>query len=146
MRGPGGTEGGLSKFVIGAVLAGLAIYFFLDSVIVANNNGWISGYMGWWGTTTSTGILFVPFVLGVIALFYDARKWWAWWLLYLGFGIIVVEILSRVRFMLQMKATHFLLLLVMFGAGVGLILRSLRDEELSEREAQDDGGPKPRGE
>src|SRR5687767_6173536 len=116
MRGSGGSEGGVGLFVIGCGLAGLAIYFLLDSVLVTAGTGWISGWLPttWWGITTSTGILFVPFVLGVIALFYDASKKWAWWLLYFGFGVIIVEILSRVRFMMQMKTTHLLLLLALF--------------------------------
>ena len=134
MRGSGGSEGGVGKFVVGCGLAGLAVYLFLDSVMVTAGTGWISGWMPttWWGITTSTGILFVPFVLGVIALFYDASKKWAWWLTYFGFGVIVVEILSRVHFMMQMKTTHLLLLLVLFGAGVGLILRSFREVKSEE--------------
>lgn len=130
MQGSGGTEGGVGKFLTGFLLAGLATWFFLDSVLVTSGAGWISGTMpfGWWGTTTSTGLLFLPFTIGVIALFYDARKSWAWGLTYLGLAIIVIEILSRVRFMMQMKTSHLLLLITVFAAGVGLMLQSLRDE------------------
>ena len=58
--------------------------------------------------------------------------------LYFGFGVIVVEIFSRVRFMMQMKTTHLLILLVLFGAGVGLVLRSFRDEKLAAESDKED--------
>lgn len=53
---------------------------------------------------------------------------WAWWLTYLGIGILVIEIFSRIRFRLQIKMTSLLLMIVLFSAGVGLILRSYRDK------------------
>lgn len=120
----------MGKFLIGFGLSALATWLLLDSVLVTAGNGWLSGAFanGWWSNTTSTGILFIPFVLGIVALFYDSRQWWAWLLMYLGLAIIVIEILSRVRFMMQMKTSHLLLLLALFAAGIGLMLRSFRDE------------------
>ncbi len=138
MKGSGGTEGGIGQFTIGLVLSGLAIYLFFDSVRVATGVGIISGGMhrlmgrgggaGGLGETTSMGIIFVPFVIAVIALFYDAAKKWAWWLLYVGVAIIGVEVLSRIRFFMNTKLTHLLAMMVLFAAGVGLVLRSLRDQ------------------
>jgi len=133
MRGSGGTEGGTPLFLIGLALAGLGGYLFFDSVRVTTDVGLISGMMrggrggghGAWDTT-SMGILFVPFLIGVIALFYNAQRKWGWWMLYLGMAVLTVEILSRIRFFLNTKLTHLLAMMVLFGAGVGLILRSYR--------------------
>ncbi len=133
MRGSGGTEGGLGKFAIGFCLSALATYLFFDSVKVTSAGyGLISGLFGYgrggYWETTSMGIIFVPFFLGVVALFYDAKPWWAWALTYLGIGVIAIEILSRIQFLFQMKSTHLLGMIVLFAAGVGLMLRSYRDE------------------
>ncbi|MCA9146142.1 MAG: hypothetical protein H6823_18845 [Planctomycetaceae bacterium] len=138
MKGSGGTEGGVGQFFIGLVLAGLAIYLFFDSVRVTTGVGLVSGGVhalmgrrgggGGFGETTSMGIIFVPFVIAVIALFYDAKKKWGWWLLYFSVAVIGVEILSRIRFFMNTKLTHLLGMMVLFAAGIGLILRSLRDE------------------
>ena len=135
MKGPGGTEGGVGKFTIGLVLAAVAVYLFFDSVRVSTApHGWISGMMhggggrGLW-ETTSMGILFVPFLIGVIAIFYDARMKWAWWLTYLGVAVLAVEIFSRIRFLMESKLTHLLGMLVLFGAGVGLMLRACREDK-----------------
>lgn len=134
MKGPGGTEGGLGKFTIGLALAAVGVYLFFDSVRVSSGHyGWISGMMhrgrgGMW-ETTSMGIVFVPLVIGVIALFYDARMKWAWWLTYLGIAVLAVEITSRVRFIIESKLTHFLFMLVLFAAGVGLMLRAYVEDK-----------------
>lgn len=132
MRGSGGTEGGLGQYAIGLCLCVLAAYLFFDSVKVSTaGHGWVSGLFprgghGLW-ETTSMGILFVPFFIGVIALFYNSKWRWAWALTLLGIGVLVIEIFSRIRFLLHMKSTHLLGMIVLFAAGVGLILRSYRE-------------------
>ena len=131
-RGAGGTEGGMLLYFVGLGMAILAIYLFFDSVRVTTGTGWISGMLrggrggggrGMW-ETTSMGILFVPFLIGVIILFWDASKKWAWWLTYFGIAVIAIEILSRIRFFMETKLTHLLLMFVLFAAGVGLMMRS----------------------
>ena len=128
---PGGTEGGEQTFVAGGglVLFALGLYLFLDSVHVTSAPfGLVSRGMGRGGgsmwETTSMGVIFVPFLVGVLVLFYDASKRWAWWLGGLGLAVICVEILSRVRFVLNMKTTSLLLVLGMVAAGAGLLARS----------------------
>lgn len=124
-------------FFLGLALAGVSLWLFLDSVQVGTQGyGWFTGAImrlgrggaGGHGAfqTTSMGIIFVPFFLGVFALFYDARLRWAWWLTGIGIGIIVLEILSRIQFFLMMKTSHLLLMIALFAAGTALMLRSYR--------------------
>jgi len=136
MRGSGGTEGGLGQYAVGFGLAVLAVYLFFDSVVVSTGgHGWVSGAMGHGRgggrivETTSMGIVFVPFFIGVLALFYNAKWRWAWGLTYLGLAILAIEILSRIRFILQIKTTHLLGMFVLFAAGVGLMLRSYAERK-----------------
>ncbi|MCA9173621.1 MAG: hypothetical protein KDB14_03965 [Planctomycetales bacterium] len=132
MRGSGGTEGGAGQFWAGFGLSVLALYFFFDSVNATTDAHGVFGGMlrrgggGMWDTT-STGLLFVPFFLGVMALFYDASQKWAWVLMWVGLAVIVIEILSRIRFHMNVKTTFLLGVIVMFAAGAGLMLRSYRD-------------------
>ena len=129
---PGGTEGGESLFLFGGGLAlcGVGLYLLLDSVrVVSGDFGAISGAMhrgGAMGPTTSMGIIFVPFIIGAAILFYDATKKWAWWLAGGGLAIVIVEILSRIRFQLNVKTTHLLLIFIMIAAGAGLMARAYR--------------------
>jgi hypothetical protein len=132
MRGSGGTPGGLSEFSIGFVLAGLAVYLFLDSVTVSTGIGVFAGGLngmlgGTIGSTASSGLIFLPFFIGVTALFYNANQRWGWTMMYLGLAVIVIEILSQIRFLVQMKVSHLLGVIVLLAAGTGLMLRSYRD-------------------
>jgi len=146
---PGGTDGGSALFMFGTgfLLAALGAYFFFDSVNVrTDGGGLISGGMrgrrggsGGMGATTSMGILFVPFVISVIALFYDASKRWAWGLFSISNVILAIEILSRIRFHVDTKLTHLLLIFVMFAAGIGFLLRSFRDFNRISSSRGDDG-------
>lgn len=112
----------------GLVLIALGMYLFLDSVRVHSGHyGWMSGMIGRGRQgmeTSSMGIVFVPFLIGVGVLFFDASKKWAWWLSGLGLAVIVIEILSRIRFVLEMKTTHLLMILCMVAAGAGMALRA----------------------
>jgi hypothetical protein len=124
---PGGTPGGIGLFLSGAVLSFVSVYFFVDSVRVTTfGRGIVSGGFGGWGGTGSAAIVFLPLLVAVIALFYDASKRWAWGLFGLGIFILMAEILSRLEFFINLKLSHLLIMLVSFGAGIGLILRSLR--------------------
>ena len=132
MRGSGGTEGGLGMFLFGIALCVAALYFFLDSVQVTTGGvGWVGGAlrrsMGGGGSTTSMGLIFVPFFLGVVLLFYNSKMMVGWVLMIIGLAIIIVEILSRIVFRMNMKTTHLLLLFIMMAAGLGMILKSFKD-------------------
>lgn len=132
MRGSGGTEGGIGLFSIGFVLSAVSLYFFFDSVQVTTQGFGVLTSMihhgmggGLYGTA-SMGIIFVPFFLGVLALFYDARPSWAWYLMWSGLGVLVIEILSKLNFFFNVRASHLILLLGLFAAGAGMMLRSYR--------------------
>lgn len=121
-------------FGLGVVMAIAAVYIFFDSIRVSTGHaGVISGLLGNGQgqgrllETTSMGIVFVPFFFGVFSLFVDARRKWAWILTYAGIAILAIEVLSRVRFIIDTKLTHFLAMLVLFAAGCAFMFRSYRD-------------------
>lgn len=124
LENAGGTPGGLNVFVGGAALSAVSAWFFVDSVRVTTyGNGWVSRGFGGSG---SMGVIFLPFFIGVVALFYNASKKWPWAVMSIGVAVIVIEILSRLRFFLDLKLSHFMIMLISFAAGLGLMLRALR--------------------
>lgn len=136
MKGSGGTDGGVWMFFGGLLLAVGGVYFFFDSVRVTTGHaGALSGMMGGGRgrghimDTTSMGILFVPFFVGVFCLFVDARRRWAWYLTYIGLIVLGIEILSRIRFIIDTKLTTLLGMFVMFAAGCALMFRSYRENQ-----------------
>ena len=140
---PGGTEGGTAPFIagLGLTLTALGLYLLFDSVhVVSGGTGlisqWLIGNSGGW-ESTSRGIIFVPLLLGVGLLFYDAKTRIGWGLMWVGLAVIIVEILSRLQFMFSMKTSHLLLILGMTAAGIGLMLRGLREDKIAERSKSD---------
>ncbi|MEO0414511.1 MAG: hypothetical protein AAF226_06110, partial [Verrucomicrobiota bacterium] len=136
---PGGRPGGEVKFLIGAILTGIGLWLFFDSVrFSSGHGGLISGMMRGgrggggggrgMGETTSMGIILVPLFIGVIALFFDVKKAWAWCVT--GFGILVlaVEIVSRLRPIFEVKATHGIMMLVLIAGGLGFMLKGYMDD------------------
>jgi len=112
------------------------IYFFFDSVRVTTGHGGLfSGAMGGgrgygrWLDTTSMGILFVPFFIGVFWLFVDASRKWPWYLTSIGIAVLVIEILSRIRFIIDTKLSTLLGMFVLFAAGCALMFRSYKEEQ-----------------
>lgn len=130
-----------------------AVYLFFDSVRVSTgHHGAISGMMGAgrghgrMNDTTSMGIVFVPFFLGVFSLFVNSHRKWAWILTYAGIAILAVEVLSRVRFVIDTKLTHLLMMFVLFAAGCAFMFRSYRDQSgrtLGLQENDDESVPMP---
>ena len=140
MMKPGGKEGGEGLFLGGLALMIAGLYFFLDSVRVSSGQfGAISGMIGRGRQgmeTTSMGIVFVPFLIGVGVLFYDASKRWAWWLSGLGLAIIVIEMMSRIRFVMEIKTSTLLLMFCLIAAGAGLVARALMLNRKGEKESK----------
>ena len=156
---PGGTQGGEIKFLIGIVLSLLGLWLFFDSVrFTTGHLGAISsalargsgmghggpaggggGGMGI-GQTTSMGIVLVPLFIGVVALFFDVRRTWAWVVTWTGIGILLIEIVSRFRPEFQVKASHFILMLVLIAGGLGLMLRAYVEDRRFTSGKQVSGG------
>ena len=144
---PGGHEGGEGYFLGGVALIIAGLYFFMDSVYVSTGQyGAISGMIGRGRggmETTSMGIVFLPFLIGVGVLFYDVSKRWGWVLAGLGLAMIVIEMVSRIHFRMEIKSSTFLLMFCFIAAGAGLAIRGLllnkkkeREERLLSRESE----------
>ena len=135
---PGGQEGGEGYFLGGIALFIAGLYFFLDSVRVTSGQyGAISGMIGGGRRgmeTTSMGIVFLPFLIGIGVLFYDSSKRWGWWLSGSGLIMLVIEMVSRIHFTMNIKTSTFLLIFCFMAAGAGLATRGLLMNRKRERE------------
>ena len=133
MRGAGNTEGGWEKFIMGGVLLCLGVYMLLDSVRVTSGGyGCVSGLMcrgignSQFVETTSMGVIFLPLFVGILAMAYDYSHKWARWLAGIGIVLIIVEMFSRIHWMMNIKTSHLVLMIGSCAIGIGLILASYR--------------------
>ena len=129
MRGAGGTEGGLTQFLVGLAMFVGGAYLFLTSVQVSSGFHWGYSYASFGGFQLTSGMVLIPFVFGVVWIFYDANQLMGWILaagslLALSFGI-----LRSLNFTFPaMSLFDLLTILVLICGGVGIFLSSLKDK------------------
>ena len=120
IRRPGGTEGGLASFLLGAALAVAGGYLLLNQVQVTG------GYWRWWGPNTF-GLTLIPLILGVGLLFFNGKSVAGWLLSVGGVVIIFAGVLASMDiYFRQTSLYNVLIMLVLFAGGLGLMARSLR--------------------
>lgn len=134
VRGAGGTSGGAGTYFIGLAMLCGGVYLLLQSITVSVNFGMgmrLFG-VGMFGQTfgITSGMIMVPFVFGVVMVFYNARNYLGW-LLFGGSMIgMVFGVLASTRFVMRtMTAFELITILVLCAGGLGLFLRSLRDAD-----------------
>jgi hypothetical protein len=120
LRSPGGTPGGLGEFLIGLAMAAAGGYMLTSRVSVT------TGYWQLWGYN-AFGLTLVPFIFGILLLFFNGRSVIGWLLLFTG----VVLILAGIILNLQIYFGHtslfeLIVMLVLLFGGLGLLARSLR--------------------
>jgi len=126
-RGAGGTGGGIIQFFVGLALMLGGGYLFLDSIQVVSGFGFGLGLYRFGSFNLTTGMLLIPFIIGVAMIFYDSKNILGWVLMVASVIALVFGVLRSVRFALTgMSAFDLLLILALFASGLGLFLNSLR--------------------
>lgn len=127
MRGAGGTPGGLGEFLIGLGLIVAGGYLFLQQVIVTGGSWTLWGY-------NSFGLSLVPFLLGLGIVFYNGKSKIGWLLVSAGVIIIVAGVIANLRvYFAPTSLYNTLMMMGMVAVGVGLVARSVRDHESTEK-------------
>ena len=119
-EGPGGTPGGVGTFLLGLALTIVGGYLIMNQVEVT------SGYWHWWGQGTF-GLTLIPLALGIGLLFFNARSIAGWVLAGGGLLIIFAGIISNLAIYFRHTSLfNFIIMLVMFTGGLGLMARAFR--------------------
>jgi hypothetical protein len=117
---PGGTPGGIGKFLLGFVLMIAGLYLVFQQTMVG------TGYWSFWGSNTF-GLTLVPLIAGVALLFYDGKNLLGWLLTLVGLVIIVAGVLVNLHIYFQQTSLYnLLIMLVLIAGGLGLMARGLR--------------------
>ncbi len=120
LDGAGGTPGGIPMFLIGFIMAVAGGYLLTSQVTVT------SGVWALWGYN-SFGLSLLPFIIGVLMLFFDGRSKIGWLLLVAGVVIILAGIIANLRIYFEPTSLfNTLTMLVLLAGGIGLLARSLK--------------------
>ncbi|MCW8875438.1 MAG: hypothetical protein OQJ89_07245 [Kangiellaceae bacterium] len=132
-KGAGGTNGGVSRFFIGLTMLSVGVYLFLSKVIVttgAFSRGFGMGTSlysvgGSFGVTS--GMIFVPFIIGVVMIFWNSKNIFGWLLSGLSIVALIVGIIVNISMRLApMSAFDLIVIIVLMAGGAGLFFSSLR--------------------
>ena len=120
ISGAGGTPGGVGQFLIGFVLAVAGGWLLMNQVTVTSGMWSLGGY-------NSFGLSLLPFVAGVVLLFFNGRSVLGWLLLIAGLVIVLAGVIANLQIYFRPTSLfNTLLMLVLLFGGIGLIARSVR--------------------
>jgi uncharacterized protein len=127
MIGAGGTPGGIPKFLLGIALFIVGMYLLLKNIYVQYNFGFSSQLYRWGGISVNSGMLLLPFMLGLGMIFYNSKKNTGWILAVGSISLLMIGIITSINFTLAgMSALDILIILTCIAGGLGLFLSSLR--------------------
>jgi hypothetical protein len=131
MQGAGGTKGGIGSFFLGLGMFFVGLYLMLSNIRVTNGFGLSSSVFrlgGQGGIQVTTGYILIPFIIGIILIFYNAKSLIGWVLTVLSLGLLIFGIIASMRFYWQgLSAFDTLVIIVLLFGGLGIFLRSLKD-------------------
>lgn len=127
MRGAGGTPGGTLMFLLGIIMMIGGFYLLLSSIVIRAQWGLGYSVYSFGGFGITSGMIMIPFLIGVAMVFYDSRNLLGW-LLAVGSAVaLIFGVIASVNFNLRsMSAFDLMVILVLAFGGIGLILRSLK--------------------
>lgn len=127
MRGAGGSEGGEIQFLIGIVMMIAGFYLLLNAISIDTRFGLGMRLYGVGGFGITSGILMIPFIAGVIFIFYNASNPLGWVLSIGSLVALIAGVLANSQFSFRtMSAFDLIVILVLSFGGLGVFLRSLR--------------------
>ncbi|MDO8331265.1 MAG: hypothetical protein Q7T36_12420 [Fluviicoccus sp.] len=132
MRGAGGTQGGAGEFLLGLVMMCGGFYMLLSAIVVSSGFGMGYGlyrFSGWGGGmfTITTGMIMIPFMIGVGLVFYQGKSILGWCMAIGSLAAMIMGVISSIHFSFRsMNAFELIVILVLSIGGLGLFLRSLR--------------------
>lgn len=132
MKGAGGTQGGIGQFFMGLGMICGGFYLLFNAIQVSSSFGLGYGLYRMnafgQGMSITTGMVMLPFIIGIVMVFFDANKTKLGWLLTLGSLIaLIVGVISSIQFHFKaMSAFDLIVILVLAFGGLGLFLRSLK--------------------
>ena len=130
IKGAGGSEGGIIQFIIGLAMMIGGGYLFLNSIHVMSNFGMGRGLYRMGGMSITTGMVLIPFMIGIAMVFYDSKNYFGWVLAIGSVLALVLGVIASTRFTLSgMSLFDLLMILVLFFGGLGIFLNSLRNLE-----------------
>ncbi|MDO1445156.1 hypothetical protein Q0590_02785 [Rhodocytophaga aerolata] len=128
MQGAGGSNGGVGRFFMGLGMFIIGAYLLLSAIQVTNNFYFGYGLFSVGGFQVTSGIIFIPFMIGVGMLFFNSSNVIGWLLAIGSVLLMIVGVISSTHLTLRpMSALELLLIIGLLAGGIGLFFSSFRN-------------------
>lgn len=125
--GAGGSPGGLAPFFLGVAMSIAGGYLLLNALRVLHGFG--GGLFALGNFRVTGGMILIPFIIGTGIIFYDSSRWYGWALAAGSLLALIIGAIASVRFSFEgMSAFDLIVILVLLFGGIGLVLRSVKDQ------------------
>lgn len=120
----------LALFLLGIAMCAGGLYLFLQNVTIETSLWGSGGRVNFFGLISGGGIpsgmITIPFILGIILLFFAPKSFWSKLLTGLGLLIILLGVISSttMRFNATSSFNYLLMVILIFG-GAAMTLRVL---------------------
>jgi hypothetical protein len=134
VNGAGGTKGGAGSFFIGFFMMCAGIYLLLQAISVTSPFGMGFGLysFGAFGSSYSvtSGMIMIPFIIGVGMIFFNDRNYLGWSLAVGALISLLAGVIMNIHFTFRsMSLFDLIVILILSFGGLGLFLSSLRNHE-----------------
>ncbi len=131
MKGAGGTEGGVGQFFLGLFMMCGGFYMLLNAITVHSSFGMGMGIYSWnaFGSSygITSGMIMLPFIIGIGMVFYNVRSLLGWVLALGSLAALIFGVITSIHFDLRsMSLFDLIVILVLAVGGLGLFLSSMR--------------------
>lgn len=122
----------LLQFVAGVIMLVVGLYILSQKVMVSSTYGFFS----LWGGTFSSGLIMIPFIIGVVWMFATGGSFASKVFTALSVLLIIVSIIVSTRiWLVRITMYEWVLILVLIFGGAGLVAKVLFANNKSERES-----------
>lgn len=122
----------LLQFVAGVIMLVVGLYILSQKVMVSSTYGFFS----LWGGTFSSGLIMIPFIIGVVWMFATGGSFASKVFTALSVLLIIVSIIVSTRiWLVRITMYEWVLILVLIFGGAGLVAKVLFANNKSGRES-----------
>lgn len=128
IQGAGGSKGGVGRFFLGLCMFVIGAYLMLSAIQVTNSFYFSHGLFSVGGFQVTSGIIFIPFMIGVGIVFFNSSSIIGWLLAAGSIIIMIIGVISSTHLTLRpMSAFELILITGLLAGGLGLFFSSLRN-------------------
>ncbi|MDU8350392.1 hypothetical protein RYA05_00620 [Pseudomonas syringae pv. actinidiae] len=129
MRGAGGTEGGVGRFLIGLLMMAVGFYLLLNAIVITSSFGFGSRLYSFQGGSygVTSGMIMIPFIIGIGIVFYDYKKVIGWLLAIGSLSAMIVGVIASIKFAFKpMSSFDLIVILTLAIGGLGTFASSFK--------------------